>query len=191
MNRRIWAVLSFGSFFALLHCGGTVEVVPGAGGASAEAGAAGLGHAGRSGQAGHTSSVAGAAAGSEPTDAGFDVYADPGCPDAGMPVRLDACDPFSANSGCGAGLGCYPYVNHPVTDCGVQTFGAECRPSGVGQQGDACDGNQEGCASGYVCVVGGQPGAHCVQLCPIGVANTCPAGLICGDLDVEGFGVCS
>lgn len=194
MSGRIWAVLALGSFFALLHCGGTVEVVPGGGGGGGNAGGAGRGHGGRSnaqaGSAGSPIVVAGA--GSQATDAGFDVYVDPGCPDVGAPVRVDECDAFSVSSGCPEGLGCYPYVNHPYGDgCGAQTFGTECRPAGTGQQGDACGGNQEGCASGYVCVVGSQPGKHCVQLCPVGVANTCPSGLICGDLDVEGFGVCS
>lgn len=120
------------------------------------------------------------------------MYVDPGCPDVGAPVRVDACDAFSTTSGCPDGLGCYPYVNHPYGDgCGAQTFGTECRPAGSGQQGAACGGNAEGCASGYVCVVGSQPGKHCVQLCPVDVPNPCPSGLICGDLDVEGFGVCS
>jgi len=30
-----------------------------------------------------------------------------------------------------------------------------------------------------------------VQLCPIGGQKVCPAGMICGELDVEGYGVCS
>jgi len=40
-------------------------------------------------------------------------------------------------------------------------------------------------------VVGSQPGKHCVQLCPIGGQKVCPQGMICGELDVEGYGVCS
>jgi len=30
-----------------------------------------------------------------------------------------------------------------------------------------------------------------VQLCPIGGQKVCPQGMICGELDVEGYGVCS
>jgi hypothetical protein len=192
MSGRIWAVAIFCSVFALLHCGGTVEIVPDGGGGASSAGAAGRGHAGRSnGQAGNSGSP-GAGSGARPADAGFDVYVDPGCPDVGAPVQVNQCDAFSQTSGCPPGLGCYPFVDHPFGDgCGAQTFGTECRPAGTGQQGDTCGGGEEGCASGYVCVVGSQPGKHCVQLCPVGVSNSCPPGLICGDLDVEGFGVCS
>jgi len=191
MSGRTWAVAAFCSVFALFNCGGTVEIVPGAGGASS-AGSAGRGHAGRSnGQAGNAGSPS-AGSGAQPTDAGFDVYVDPGCPDVGAPVQVNQCDAFSQSSGCPTGLGCYPFVEHPFgTGCGTQRFGTECRPAGTGQQGDACGGNEEDCASGYVCVVGSQPGKHCVQLCPVGVSSSCPPGLICGDLDVEGFGVCS
>ncbi len=190
MTGRIWAVAAFGSVFLLLHCGGTVEVAPGGGGASS-AGSAGLGHGGRNAHAGSAGSTA-AGSGAEPVDAGFDVYVDPGCPDVGAPIEVDACDAYSQNSGCPPGQGCYPFVQHPQGNgCGAQKFGTECRPAGAGQQGDACGGSDDGCASGYVCVVGSQPGTHCVQLCPINAPNTCPPGLICGDLDVEGFGVCS
>ena len=192
MTGRIWAVLAFGSLFLLLHCGGTVEVVPGSGGAS-NAGSAGRGHGGRSGQAGNAGSVPSVAGtGAEPVDAGFDVYVDPGCPDVGAPVEVHACDAYSEDSGCPPGQGCYPFVQHPLGDgCGVQRFGTECRAAGTGRQGDACGGPEAGCASGYECVVGSQAGTICVQLCPINEPSTCPPGLICTSLDVEGFGVCS
>jgi hypothetical protein len=189
---RIWAVTVFGSVFALLHCGGTVQTVPiGDGGASA-AGGAGRGRGGHSNGGSGSGGSHAAGSGAQPTDAGFDVYVDPGCPDVGAPMQVNACDAFAEPSGCPPGLGCYPFVDHPFgTGCGVQTFGTECRPAGTGRQGEACGGGEEGCASGYVCVVGSQPGKHCVQLCPVGVSSSCPPGLICGDLDVEGFGVCS
>ncbi|MET0793854.1 MAG: hypothetical protein ABW061_20210 [Polyangiaceae bacterium] len=194
MSGRIWAVTAFCSVFALLHCGGTVEIAPGGDAGAPSAGSAGRGHGGRSnahaGSGGSPAATAGT--GAQPTDAGFDVYVDPGCPDVGAPVRVDACDAFSATSGCDPGLGCYPFIQYPFGDaCGAQKFGTECRPAGTGQQGDACGTADASCASGYVCVVGAQPGKHCVQLCPVGAVNACPSGLICGDLDVEGFGVCS
>ncbi|MEO6598317.1 MAG: hypothetical protein ABIQ16_00485, partial [Polyangiaceae bacterium] len=98
MSGRIWAVATFFSIFALLHCGGTVEILPGGGGASnAGGGSAGRGHAGQTGRAGHSGTTA--AAGAQPTDAGFDVYLDPGCPDVAAPVQVNACDAFSQSSG--------------------------------------------------------------------------------------------
>ena len=187
MSGRFWAVLVLCSVFALLHCGGTVEV------SSAVAGAGGQGQAGRTGHAGRGNSVAGSGGGATPLpDAGLDVYVDPGCPDVGAPTEVKECDPFSALPECPDGQGCFPFVEHPFgMGCDAQSFGTVCRPSGTGQQGDVCGGGSAGCASGFVCVVGSQPGKHCVQLCPIGGQNICPAGMICGELDVEGYGVCS
>lgn len=157
------------------------------------AGASGRGQAGRAGSTGRAgSSGAGRGGGADPGDAGFDAYVDPGCPDVGAPVEVNECDPFSASTGCADGLGCFPFVDHPFGDgCGAQSFGTICRPAGAGTQGDVCGGGDEGCASGFVCVVGSQPGTRCVQLCRIGGPKICPAGLICGELDVEGYGVCS
>ena len=190
MSGRYLAAATLCSVFALLHCGGTVEVTH-EGGGGANAGAGGRAHGGGAGHAGQASAGA-PSAGTQSLDAGFDVYGDPGCPDVGAPTQVNECNAFSDVSGCPPGLGCYPFVDHPFGDgCGAQTFGTECRPSGTGKQGDSCGGNSEGCASGFVCVVGAQPGKHCVQLCPVGGQNVCPSGLICGDLDVEGFGVCS
>ena len=188
MSGRIWAVTATCSLFALLHCGGTVEVT-----ADTSAGAGGRGHAGRSGRAGAGNTVAGSGgAGASPADAGFDVYVDPGCPDVGAPVEVNECDPFAPTSTCPDGEGCFPFVDHPFGEgCGAQSFGTVCRQAGKGQQGDFCGSAGQTCAAGFVCVVGSQPGKRCVQLCPIGGQKVCPAGLICGELDVEGYGVCS
>jgi hypothetical protein len=128
----------------------------------------------------------------QPADAGFDVYIDPGCPDVGAPVEVNECDPFATVSTCPVGEGCFPFVDHPFGEgCDAQRFGAACRQAGTGQQGDTCGAAGQSCAAGFVCVVGSQPGKHCVQLCPIGGQKVCPAGMICGELDVEGYGVCS
>jgi hypothetical protein len=188
MSGRSWAFAAFASIFALLHCGGSVEVVNGGGGSA--------GSAGRGGQSGHAGHVGLAGAGSgglaSPRDAGFDEYVDPGCPDAAPPPEVMECDPFSADPTCLKGEGCYPFVDHPFgAGCGTQSFGTQCLRAGVGRQGDDCTDGSSGCASGFVCVVGSEPGKHCVQLCKMGVQNSCPAGLICGELDVEGYGVCS
>jgi len=185
MSGRFWVVAVFCSVFALLHCGGSVEIA--GGGGSGAGGAGGRGQAGHTGRAGSPSAGAGAL-----PDAGRDAYVDPGCPDLGPPVEVKECDAFSPSPTCPPGLGCFPFVDHPFGEgCGAQRFGTECRPTGTGLQGDRCGSDGQGCASGFVCVVGSQPGKHCVQLCPIGGQKTCPAGLICGELDVEGFGVCS
>jgi hypothetical protein len=187
MSGRFWVLAAFVSGFALLHCGGSVEVEPnGKAGSSGKAGLAG--HAGSTavGRAGDGGSS------SIPLDAAFDEYVDPGCPDSAPPPASNECDPLSSAPTCPFGEGCYPYVEHPFGEgCGVQTFGASCIVSGSGRQGDLCDQGDRDCASGFVCVVGSQPGSRCVQLCLMSVAHSCPAGMICGELDVEGYGVCS
>jgi hypothetical protein len=187
MSGRFWAIAALGSVFALLHCGGSVRVVDDG------AGASGRGGSGHGGQAGHAGRVGLAGAGSAglPLDAGFDEYVDPGCPDAGPATEVRECDPFSAMPNCPVGDGCYPFVDQPLANCSVQTFGTQCLTAGPGRQGDNCGGSSNRCASGFVCVVGSEPGKHCVKLCMMGVQSSCPAGLICGELDVEGFGVCS
>ena len=176
----------FCSVFALLHCGGSVVVASDSGGS---AGFSGL--AGRRGHAGSAGVPSGGSSGSR-LDAGFDVYVDPGCPDAGLPARVNECDVFALTPGCPLGQGCFPFVDHPFgAGCGAQTFGARCHVAGTGRQGDTCGGGDASCAPGFACVVGSQPGKRCVQLCPLGGQKVCPVGLICSELDVEGYGVCS
>jgi hypothetical protein len=173
---------------ALLHCGGTVSTVT----IDATGGAAG--HAGQVSRAGSSSSagLGGSGGDSIPLDASFDEYTDPGCSDAGPAVEMKQCDPFGAVSGCPAGQGCYPFVDQPFgAGCGAQSFGTVCLVAGTGTQGAICGNGANDCASGYVCVVGSQPGQHCVKLCKMTDPNACPRGMICGELDVEGYGVCS
>lgn len=188
MSGRFWVLAAVGSAFALLHCGGTVEVVPAAGGRTGAGGR--VGHTGRGGSSGAAPGVGGS--GAVPLDAAFDEYVDPGCPDAGPPSEINNCDPFATLSTCPFGEGCYPFVDHPFgAGCGAQSFGALCLPAGSGHQGDDCGDGTSQCAPGFVCVVGSQPGKHCVQLCKMTIQNSCPPGMICGELDVEGYGVCS
>lgn len=188
MSGRFWALAFLCSAFALLHCGGTVTTVPAD---QAAGGSAGRGSGGRAG-APATAGSAGHLGGSTslPRDAGFDEYADPGCPDA-APIEHTECDPFSTTASCPPGQGCYPFVDHPTEGCGVQSFGSVCKRTGSGRQGETCDDGDSDCAGGFVCVVGSQPGKHCVQLCQMSVPGSCPHGMICGELDVEGYGVCS
>jgi len=188
MSGRFWALAVICSVFGLLHCGGTVHLT------EDDVGGGGRGHAGRAGRAGGSNpgSGSGGMGSASPLDAGFDVYVDPGCPDVGAPERVINCDPFATTSACPPGEGCFPFVEQPQgLGCDPQKFGTMCRPAGSGQQGDSCGNPGESCGAGFVCVVGSQPGKHCVQLCPIGSQKICPAGMICGELDVEGFGVCS
>jgi hypothetical protein len=188
MSGRFWALAVLCSVFALLHCGGSVVTLPAdeTGGSSGHAGR--IGHAGSSSFAGR----GGAGATSIPPDAAFDEYADPGCPDAGPPAQVNECDAFAMTPTCPLGEGCYPFVDHPFGDgCGAQRFGTVCMFAGTGRQGAECGDGTSECASGFVCVVGSQPGKHCVQLCRMSDPNSCPRGFICGELDVEGYGVCS
>jgi hypothetical protein len=188
MSGRFWALALLFSGFALLHCGGSVVIEP-AGGDGGSAGHAGrVGHAGAASEAGRGAG----GASSIPLDAAFDEYVDPRCPDAGPPSQVDQCDPFATPSSCGAGEGCYPFVDHPFgAGCGAQSFGTVCMEAGTGRQGETCGDGAAECASGFVCVVGSQPGKRCVQLCLMSDPNSCPGGFICGELDVEGYGVCS
>jgi hypothetical protein len=188
MSGRFWALAFACSGFALLHCGGSVVSLPADGTGGAAGNASHVAHAGSSASAGHP----GAGASSIPLDAAFDEYVDPGCPDAGPPKEVNDCDPFSAPNGCPGSQGCYPFVDQPFgAGCGAQSFGTVCMPAGSGTQGAECGDGANDCASGYVCVVGSQPGKHCVKLCKMLDPNSCPRGMICGELDVEGYGVCS
>jgi hypothetical protein len=106
------------------------------------------------------------------------------------PPELE-CDPFTFGS-CPGGSGCYPFVDHPDgSGCDQQRYGTVCLPPGTGTQGSLC-GEDSGdyCAPGFVCVVGQRAGKRCASLCKLGGVNQCTGGLICGELDVAGFGVC-
>jgi hypothetical protein len=52
------------------------------------------------------------------------------------------------------------------------------------------DAQGDWCAPGFVCVVGQRAGKRCAALCKLGAPNSCTGGLVCGELDVAGFGVC-
>jgi hypothetical protein len=176
-------------------CGGAVEHGDGsaAGGlgeggkASGRAGATSVsGNPGRAGSGGH--------AGTESLPDGGLVDPDPvetGCAMKDLPPPELECDPFSAGS-CGAGAGCYPFVDHPQgSGCDQQRYGTVCLQAGTGTQGELCgQSDSDWCAPGFVCVVGQRAGKRCAALCELGAPNKCSGGLICGDLDVAGFGVC-
>jgi hypothetical protein len=116
---------------------------------------------------------------------------DTGCKPEELPPPSIECDPFGPNT-CGDGRGCYPFVDHPEgRGCDAQVYGTICRSAGFGFQGALCgEDSSDGCAPGHVCVVGQRAGKRCAKLCELGVSGQCSNGLICGDLDVAGYGVC-
>jgi hypothetical protein len=127
-------------------------------------------------------------------DAPSDVlsdYVDPGCPDAEPPPPQNECDPLAEETGCDAGFACYPGLDRPFGDgCEFEVFGSSCLPPGTATQGERCGNEFEWCAAQHICVVGASVGPRCARLCDPTSLNTCPNGLICGLVDVEGYGVC-
>jgi hypothetical protein len=118
-------------------------------------------------------------------------YTDPGCPDVPPPEPVYECDPLEPEADCGPGFACYPYVSHPYgTGCETQQFGSWCAPAGTGEHGDFCGDGYGPCAPGYLCVVGAGAGKRCYRLCPLDTEHDCLPGLICGETDIAGYGVC-
>jgi hypothetical protein len=175
-------VLGFTVGVCAAGCGGDVS----ADGGNAGAGQAGLGGGG-TGAGG--ASAGGSSGSGGAIDAGFDVFVDPGCPDAGPAPVINSCDPFAAESGCRFDEGCYPFVQYPSDRCGTELFGTQCLPAGSGTQGSDCETDR--CAPGFVCIVGGAPGTRCAELCSVFGENSCPRGLLCEPIDIQqGLGGC-
>jgi hypothetical protein len=78
-------------------------------------------------------------------------------------------------------------VQYPSGPCDFEQYGSVCAPVGSGKQGDQC--GSVNCAAGFVCVITGQ-GTECVQICELFGKDTCPNGLFCVPIDVEGIGGC-
>jgi hypothetical protein len=117
---------------------------------------------------------------------------DPGCPNVPPPEPFVECAPLDPMSRCGPGFACYPFVEHPFgRGCGVATFGAACVAAGSGVQGDPCGEDTAGCAPEHMCVIGSRSGRRCAKICVFAGPDECPVGLICGETDVEGYGVCT
>ncbi|MFO7178408.1 MAG: hypothetical protein DIU78_006900 [Pseudomonadota bacterium] len=146
--------------------------------------------AGTGGEAGAVEPVGGKAGGG--TGGSEPGYMDPPCPDVPAPEGIRECDPRGDGSDCPTGMACYPYVVHPFGEgCDVQTFGTACRRPGTGLQGDPCGRGTDGCGPGYLCVIGAQAGRRCAKLCTFDGALECPRGMLCGETDIEGYGVCT
>ncbi len=115
------------------------------------------------------------------------------CPDDVLPPpTLHECDPFDSEAECYEFEACLPYIIYPdnLDGCGVPGYGEMCVSAGIGQQGALCSDFGTGCSAGFMCVVGAAGGERCAQICVPGQANACPPGLICGETDVLGYGVC-
>jgi hypothetical protein len=117
-----------------------------------------------------------------------DGFEEEECPDIYVPPPSTECEPLGDAGECGEGFACYPYVRYPSSRCETESFGTRCDFAGTGTQGHPCSG--ERCANGFLCVVTSR-GTECAQLCRVPGPNTCPTGLICGSLDIDGFGVCT
>jgi hypothetical protein len=163
-------------------CGGTVN------GGDTLAGNAPPGQA--SGGSAGTATDGGGNGGTTPfpkKDAGPDAYYhDPVCAPAVKVQGVRECDVFSGQASCGPGAKCAPYVKYAM-DCQSEEIGTQCVAAGTGMQGDDCASDL--CAPGFVCVSGGV-GLECAKLCQDTQFDDCPPGLICGELDVDGFFVC-
>ncbi len=192
MLRGALLILAVLGSLGLAACSGTVEQRSsddeGTGGATGGSGGSGASGGTPTGGTGGASPSGGAPSGGT---GGTPDYVDPGCPDEPPPAVVPACDPLNPEEACGIGWACYPYVIHPYgTGCGYQQFGAECAPAGSGESGDACGDGFDDCAPGHLCVVGAGAGKRCQKLCPLQGDPGCPPGLLCGETDIEGYGVC-
>ncbi|NLE86337.1 MAG: hypothetical protein GX607_08055 [Myxococcales bacterium] len=177
-------------------CGGTVETVhqdPASGGTGDSGGSSsgGVGAGGSPAGGAPTGGVGGTAGTGGGTTTGGRSGVEPQCPDIEPPPPAYECDPLDPYADCGPGEACYPYVSHPFgTGCGTQQFGSLCLAEGTGTHGDLCGDGHGRCAPGFLCVVGAGPGKRCAALCPLDGDHECPPGLICGETDIAGYGVC-
>ncbi len=121
------------------------------------------------------------------TDGGF-AHTDPSCPEAGPPATIHECDIADPIASCHGHGGCYPVAIPPQAKCGAETYGTACLTAGTGGQGAAC-GGKSSCQPGFVCLITGGDTA-CAKLCDLKAKGQCPAGFVCGPIDVPGFAAC-
>ena len=119
-------------------------------------------------------------------------YEEDECPDVPPPETLHDCDPLEPELACESGESCMPYIVYPnrADGCGRPGYGETCWYAGKGTQGELCSNTGTGCAPGFMCVVGAVGGERCARICVPGQEDNCPKGLICGETDVLGYGVC-
>ncbi len=156
-------------------------------GGSSSGGSGGMGGTGggRAGAGGSSGSVSAGGSAMDPPPV------DAGCAMQDLPPPDVQCDPFKRASAARARAVTRSWTIRRGTGCDEQRYGTVCLSAGLGKQGDLCgDDIGDFCAEGFVCVVGQRAGKRCAALCKLGATDQCTAGLICGDLDVAGFGVC-
>jgi len=119
-------------------------------------------------------------------------YDEEQCPYVPPPYTVHECDPFNAEANCYYFEACLPYIVYPSSEdgCGTPGYGEMCVYAGVGEQGALCSSSGTGCSPGFMCVVGAAGGERCARICVPGKTDSCPGGLICGETDVLGYGVC-
>lgn len=116
------------------------------------------------------------------------TYVDPGCPEVVTPEVYAECS-VSDQSTCPSGTGCYPTIEYPSAPCQPETYNMLCLPAGTGEQWDDCESLLD-CAPGFICVVTGI-GTECQRACdPSAPTSTCPKGLFCESIDLQGIGSC-
>lgn len=123
---------------------------------------------------------------------GVPPYEENVCPEVPPPTTYHDCDPLNSVDTCPYDQSCLPYIQYPDREdgCGSPGYGEVCWYAGSGAQGELCTSVGTGCAAGLMCVVGAAGGERCAQICVPGQDGTCPYGLICGETDVLGYGVC-
>lgn len=155
-----------------------------------ESGSGGLNGTGGDAASGGLSATGGmdGGTGGDASTGGGEPYVEPECPDEEPPEPYSECDPLDPYADCQAGFGCYPFLEYPFGEgCGHPMFGSFCAPEDVGVQGDNCDNSN--CEPGFMCILG-QGGKRCLKICEPIRDHACPDGLICGETDVQGYGVC-
>lgn len=171
-----------------LACGGAIGGPDGAGGSGGTPVLDGVGGLGSGGLVIEPGTGGRASGGREGT--GGTPFIEPECPETPPPPVVPECDPLDPTVGCPSGQGCYPFLVYPNGEgCGFPTFGAQCAPSSTGGQGEVC-GMGTYCEPGFMCVIGATAGARCTQICSLVEPSGCPAGLVCNETDVLGYGVC-
>lgn len=115
------------------------------------------------------------------------TYVEPGCPDAVTPQVEAECDVFDQST-CPAGDGCFPTITYPTARCEPEVYRMLCLPAGQGTQWVECSSLTD-CAPGFICVVGGT-GTECQRACDSSAPTSCPKGLFCDAIDLQGIGTC-
>lgn len=116
------------------------------------------------------------------------TYIDPGCPEQPVPEVYKECEPLGNGEDCGSGEGCYPITSYPTRTCEPEIFQMLCLPAGRLEQWDTCSTITD-CSPGYTCVVSGD-GTMCLKMCDPLATVSCPRGLFCDAVDLQGIGIC-